>query len=136
VACPGEAIQLNIRTIVALATMIGITLGSLLVWETEAGAPKSFSGYDIAQATITAEEDSYQSPRKKRKLVKSSDPTKAKQSKPQSIFDLFNENETVAAVKSKKRLNSRAATAPIKNRLSRGAARRAEEARTAERLDL
>jgi len=102
--------------------MIGITLGNLVARQTEAGAPKSFY---IAQATITAEEDSYQSPRKKRKLVKSSNPIKAKQSKPKSIFDLFNENETGADVKSKKRTNSKAATAPIKN-FSRGAARRAE----------
>jgi hypothetical protein len=106
--------------------MIGITLGSLLARQTEAGEPKSFSGYDIAQATITAGEDSYPSPRKKRKLVKSSNPIKAKQSKPKSIFDLFIENETVAAVKSKKRPNSMATTASIKNQLSRGAARRAE----------
>src|SRR5688500_16769755 len=115
---------MNIRNTVALAIMIGITLGSL-ARQTEAGAPKSFSRYDIAQATITGEDDSYQSPRKKRKLEKSSNPTKAKQSKPKSIFGLFNENETVAEVKSQTRPTSKAATAPIKN-FSRGAARRAE----------
>ena len=42
------------------------------------------------------------------------------------MFDLLNEDETLAQAKSKKRRNSTAATAPIKNQLSRGAARRAE----------
>ena len=42
------------------------------------------------------------------------------------MFDLLNENGALPKVKSKKRRNSTAATAPIKNQPSRGAARRAE----------
>jgi hypothetical protein len=42
------------------------------------------------------------------------------------MFDLLNEDEALAQAKSKKRRNSTAATAPIKNQLSREAARRTE----------
>ena len=42
------------------------------------------------------------------------------------MFDLLNEDEALAQAKSKKRRNSTAATAPIKNQLSREAARRRE----------
>jgi hypothetical protein len=107
--------------------MIGITLGGFLARQTEAGASQSFSRYYVVRATITAEEDSYQSPRKKRKLVKSSNPIKTSQSRPRSMFDLLNENEAPPKAKSKKRRNSKAATAPIKNQPSRGEARRAAE---------
>jgi hypothetical protein len=117
---------LNIRIILALSTVIGITLGGFLARQTEAAASQNFSQYYVAQATITAEEDSYQSARKRRKLVKSSNPIKTSQSRPSSMFDLFSEDETLAQAKSKKRRNSTAATAPIKNQFSRGAARRAE----------
>jgi peptidoglycan hydrolase-like protein with peptidoglycan-binding domain len=116
----------NIRIILAVSTVIGIMVGDLLAQQTEARAYQNFSRHYIAQTTIPAEEDSYQSPRKERKLVKSSTLIKTGASMPRSIFDLLNENEALPKEKLKKPRNSTAATAPIKNQLSRGAARRAE----------
>jgi peptidoglycan hydrolase-like protein with peptidoglycan-binding domain len=111
----------NIRIILPLST-IGIALGGLLGWQTEAGASQNFSRHYTVQGTFTAEENSYQSLRKKRKLVKSSNPIKTSQSRPRSMFDLLNENETLPKTRLKKRRNSDSS----KNQLPRGAARRAE----------
>ena len=63
---------MNIRIILAVSTVIGIMVGDLLARQTEARASQNFSRYYVAQTTIPAEEDSYQSPRNERKLVKSS----------------------------------------------------------------
>ena len=63
---------MSIRIILALSTVTGITLGDLLARQAEAGASQNFSRYYTAQTDISAEEDSYQSPRKKQRLVKSS----------------------------------------------------------------
>jgi len=112
--------------ILALSTLTGITLIGLLARQAEAGASRNFSRYYTAGATLTAEEEFYQSPRKKPKLVKSSTFIRTSESRPRSMFELFKENEALAQAKSQERRNRTAATAPIKNQLSRQAARRAE----------
>ena len=117
---------MNIRMILALSTLTGITLIGLLARQAEAGASRNFSRYYTAGATLTAEEEFYQSPRKKPKLVKSSTFIRTSESRPRSMFELFKENEALAQAKSQERRNRTAATAPIKNQLSRQAARRAE----------
>jgi hypothetical protein len=116
----------NIRIILALSTLTGITLLALPTRQAEAGAFPNFSRYYIAGATLAAEEDFYRSPRKKPELVTSSTFIRASESRPKSMFDLLNESEALAQAKPQERRKRTAATAPIRNQLSRKAARRAE----------
>jgi hypothetical protein len=64
---------MNLRYSITFLTLTGTMLCILPVQLSEAGARKNFSRYQLDQAAMTAKQDDYRPPRKKRKLVKTDD---------------------------------------------------------------